>query len=89
MEVSIKILFLSRYYHRSLNPKKLVDVKFSQLGRNQTMQRLIKLMRVPEVSLFALFCNKKVIVSLTWIARFFLRKLDILKTRQINTFHFR
>nr|CAB3264383.1 glycylpeptide N-tetradecanoyltransferase 1 [Phallusia mammillata] len=37
-----------RYYHRSLNPKKLVDVKFSQLGRNQTMQRLIKLMRLPE-----------------------------------------
>ncbi|XP_039270658.2 glycylpeptide N-tetradecanoyltransferase 2-like [Styela clava] len=36
-----------RYYHRSLNPKKLVDVQFSHIGRNQTMQRLIKLMRLP------------------------------------------
>uniref|UniRef100_H2YR95 Glycylpeptide N-tetradecanoyltransferase n=1 Tax=Ciona savignyi TaxID=51511 RepID=H2YR95_CIOSA len=37
-----------RYYHRSLNPRKLVEVKFSHLGRNQTMQRLVKLMRLPE-----------------------------------------
>ncbi|XP_078492639.1 glycylpeptide N-tetradecanoyltransferase 1 [Ciona intestinalis] len=37
-----------RYYHRSLNPKKLVEVKFSHLGRNQTMQRLVKLMRLPD-----------------------------------------
>lgn len=36
-----------RYYHRSLNPKKLVDVQFSHIGRNQTMQRLIKLMKLP------------------------------------------
>ena len=49
---------LHRYYHRSLNPKKLVDIKFSHIGRNQTMNRLIKLMRLPEVScdiIFGLF----------------------------------
>jgi len=39
-----------RYYHRSLNPKKLVDIKFSHIGRNQTMNRLIKLMRLPETT---------------------------------------
>jgi len=37
-----------RYYHRPLNPRKLVDIKFSHIGRNQTMQRMQKLMRLPE-----------------------------------------
>lgn len=36
-----------RYWHRSLNPKKLVDVKFSYLARNMTMQRMIKLYKLP------------------------------------------
>jgi glycylpeptide N-tetradecanoyltransferase len=31
-----------RYYHRSLNPKKLCEVGFSSIGRNQTMSQLIK-----------------------------------------------
>jgi glycylpeptide N-tetradecanoyltransferase len=30
-----------RYYHRSLNPKKLVDIGFSPLGRDTTMAGLI------------------------------------------------
>lgn len=37
-----------RYWHRSLNPKKLIEVKFSQLARNMTMQRTLKLYRLPE-----------------------------------------
>ncbi|EDO34346.1 predicted protein [Nematostella vectensis] len=37
-----------RYWHRSLNPKKLIDVKFSHLSRNMTMQRTVKLYRLPE-----------------------------------------
>ncbi|KAG0303746.1 glycylpeptide N-tetradecanoyltransferase [Dissophora globulifera] len=32
-----------RYFHRSLNPKKLVETGFSHLARNMTMARLIKL----------------------------------------------
>ncbi|XP_071957091.1 glycylpeptide N-tetradecanoyltransferase 1-like isoform X2 [Antedon mediterranea] len=36
-----------RYWHRSLNPKKLVDVKFSHIGRNMTMSRTIKLYKLP------------------------------------------
>ena len=34
-----------RYWHRSLNPKKLIEVKFSHLSKNMTMQRHIKLYR--------------------------------------------
>ncbi|XP_048416924.1 glycylpeptide N-tetradecanoyltransferase 2-like isoform X2 [Stegostoma tigrinum] len=37
-----------RYWHRSLNPRKLVEVKFSHLSRNMTMQRTMKLYRLPE-----------------------------------------
>ena len=39
-----------RYWHRSLNPKKLVEVKFSHLSRNMTMQRQIKLLKLPETT---------------------------------------
>jgi len=37
-----------RYYHRSLNPKKLIDVGFSHLGPRMTMARTIKLYKVPD-----------------------------------------
>lgn len=37
-----------RYWHRSLNPKKLIEVSFSHLQRNMTMQRTIKLYRLPD-----------------------------------------
>eukprot|EP00112_Aurelia_sp_Birch-Aquarium-sp1_P014249 Seg3063.2 transcript_id=Seg3063.2/GoldUCD/mRNA.D3Y31 product="Glycylpeptide N-tetradecanoyltransferase 2" protein_id=Seg3063.2/GoldUCD/D3Y31 len=37
-----------RYWHRSLNPKKLIDVKFSHLPMNMTMQRIMRLYRLPE-----------------------------------------
>jgi len=37
-----------RYYHRSLNPKKLIAVGFSQLGARMTMSRVIKLYHLPE-----------------------------------------
>ena len=39
-----------RYWHRSLNPKKLIEVKFSHLSRNMTMQRHLKLYRLPEAT---------------------------------------
>jgi len=37
-----------RYWHRSLNPKKLIDVGFSHLGPRMTMARTIKLYKVPD-----------------------------------------
>jgi len=37
-----------RYWHRSINPKKLIEVKFSHLSRNMTMARHLKLYRLPD-----------------------------------------
>lgn len=37
----------AQYHHRNLNPKKLIDVKFSHLGPNMTMARTIKLFKLP------------------------------------------
>ncbi|CAI5445555.1 unnamed protein product [Caenorhabditis angaria] len=37
-----------RYYHRSLNPKKLIEVRFSHLSAKTTMARTIKLYKLPE-----------------------------------------
>ncbi|KAL3270448.1 hypothetical protein HHI36_020999 [Cryptolaemus montrouzieri] len=37
-----------RYWHRSLNPKKLIEVKFSHLSRNMTMQRTLKLFKLAD-----------------------------------------
>lgn len=36
-----------RYYHRSINPKKLVEVGFSSLNARTTMVRMIKLNKLP------------------------------------------
>lgn len=38
----------TRYFHRSLNPKKLIEVGFSSLGPNQTLARLMKLYKLPD-----------------------------------------
>ncbi|RWW78724.1 hypothetical protein BHE74_00013038 [Ensete ventricosum] len=37
-----------RYWHRTLNPKKLIDVGFSRLGARMTMSRTIRLYKLPE-----------------------------------------
>ncbi|ETN83870.1 Myristoyl-CoA:protein N-myristoyltransferase domain protein [Necator americanus] len=37
-----------RYWHRSLNPKKLIDVRFSHLSAKMTMARTIKLYKLPD-----------------------------------------
>jgi|EP01047_Picozoa_sp_COSAG01_P072519 glycylpeptide N-tetradecanoyltransferase len=36
-----------RYWHRSLRPKKLIEVGFSRLQERMTMSRLIKLLKLP------------------------------------------
>ncbi|XP_010445121.1 PREDICTED: glycylpeptide N-tetradecanoyltransferase 1-like [Camelina sativa] len=38
-----------QYWHRTLNPKKLIDVGFSRLGPRMTMSRTIKLYKLPDV----------------------------------------
>ncbi|KAK3005949.1 hypothetical protein RJ639_017652 [Escallonia herrerae] len=37
-----------QYWHRSLNPKKLMDVGFSRIGARMTMSRTIKLYKLPD-----------------------------------------
>ena len=37
-----------RYWHRSLNPKKLIEVGFSRLAPRMTMGRTIKLHKLPQ-----------------------------------------
>jgi len=37
-----------RYYHRSLDPKKLIEVQFSRLPPRMTMARMQRLFRLPE-----------------------------------------
>lgn len=44
-----KPIAICRYWHRSLNPKKLVDVQFSALHQRMTLQRMIRIYRLPEV----------------------------------------
>lgn len=43
-----KPVSVCRYYHRSLNPRKLIDVRFSHLSQKMTMARTIKLYKLPE-----------------------------------------
>lgn len=40
-----------RYYHRSINPKKLVEVQFSRLSAKETMNRLVRLNKLPDTPL--------------------------------------
>ncbi|XP_076856296.1 glycylpeptide N-tetradecanoyltransferase 1b [Brachyhypopomus gauderio] len=40
----------SRYWHRSLNPRKLIELNFSSLSRNMTLQRALKLNRLPTMT---------------------------------------
>lgn len=37
-----------RYWHRSLNPKKLIDIGFSRIGPRMTMNRTIRLYKLPD-----------------------------------------
>lgn len=37
-----------RYWHRSLNPKKLIECQFSRLGPRMTLARTIRLYKLPE-----------------------------------------
>jgi glycylpeptide N-tetradecanoyltransferase len=43
-----------RYYHRSLNPKKLVRIGFSRIGPRMTLARMQKLYKVPAKTTHAL-----------------------------------
>lgn len=44
-----KPITTSRYWHRSLNPKKLIECGFSSLGHKMTQKMTIKLYSLPKV----------------------------------------
>lgn len=54
-----KPISVCRYYHRSLNPKKLIEVQFSHLKKNKTMAQTIKQFRLPEKPLIPGFREMK------------------------------
>lgn len=68
-----------RYWHRSLNPRKLVDVKFSHLSRNMTMQRTIKLYKLPEDHKLQGFrqMEKKDVKKVTKLLNQYLNQFDL------------
>jgi len=69
----------ARYYHRSLNPKKLVEVGFSGLSKNMTVARAVKLYRVAEktalVGLRAM--EEKDVPSVAKLLHQYLAKFDV------------
>merc|ERR1712232_825576 len=48
-----------RYYHRSLNPKKLVEIKFSSIPPRMTLARMQKLYKLPNETRIPLRSMKK------------------------------
>jgi glycylpeptide N-tetradecanoyltransferase len=62
----------NRYYHRSLNPKKLIEIGFSRLSAKMTLSATIKLYRLPTVrscfflvSLFGFLISSIIILFVT------------------------
>lgn len=45
-----KPLATCRYWHRSLNPKKLIEIGFSRLGQRMTLARTIKFYKLPDAT---------------------------------------
>ncbi|GAB9464449.1 Glycylpeptide n-tetradecanoyltransferase 2 [Globisporangium polare] len=68
-----------RYFHRSLNPKKLIDVGFSRLPPRMTMTRTIKMYRLPETPSTPGFRQmlKKDVAQVTTLLKTYLSKFDL------------
>lgn len=57
-----KPITTARYWHRSINPKKLIEVQFSRLSPDMTMQRTQRHYKLPEVC----FRLNTLFVTLNW-----------------------
>ncbi|KAM7255520.1 hypothetical protein ACFE04_008418 [Oxalis oulophora] len=68
-----------QYWHRSLNPKKLIDVGFSRLGTRMTMSRTIKLYKLPEATVTPGFRKMQLhdIPAVTRLLRTYLRQFVV------------
>ncbi|TDH72454.1 hypothetical protein CCR75_009277 [Bremia lactucae] len=75
-----------RYYHRSLNPKKLISIGFSRLPPRMTMTRTIKMYRLPEtpsVSGFRIM-QKKDVAEVTALLKTYLAKFELIQNFDQN-----
>ncbi|RMX65380.1 hypothetical protein DD238_002637 [Peronospora effusa] len=68
-----------RYFHRSLNPKKLIEVGFSRLAPRMTMTRTIKMFKLPETTAVPGFrpMQKKDVAQVTALLKTYLAKFDL------------
>mmetsp|Transcript_29021 Transcript_29021/g.40074 ORF Transcript_29021/g.40074 Transcript_29021/m.40074 type:complete len:450 (-) Transcript_29021:101-1450(-) len=74
-----KPLATCRYHHRSLNPKKLIEVGFSALHKRMTMSRTIKLFKLPTEPLTPGFRKMKAedVPGVTMLLRKYLAKFRL------------
>ncbi|GMF52255.1 unnamed protein product [Phytophthora fragariaefolia] len=70
-----------RYFHRSLNPKKLIDVGFSRLAPRMTMTRTIKQFKLPDATATPGFrpMLKKDVAHVTALLKDYLAKFDLVQ----------
>eukprot|EP00924_Labyrinthula_sp_SR-Ha-C_P000580 maker-scaffold_27-snap-gene-3.5-mRNA-1 protein AED:0.01 eAED:0.01 QI:204/1/1/1/1/1/2/231/452 len=68
-----------RYYHRSINPQKLIEVGFSALGPRMTMQRTIRLYKLPEETRIPGFrkMTRKDVPVVSWLLKQYLSKFKV------------
>ncbi|CAI5717048.1 unnamed protein product [Peronospora destructor] len=68
-----------RYFHRSLNPKKLIEVGFSRLAPRMTMTRTIKMFKLPETTAVPGFrpMQKKDVAQVTVLLKTYLAMFDL------------
>ncbi|KAI5479326.1 glycylpeptide N-tetradecanoyltransferase [Pseudohyphozyma bogoriensis] len=68
-----------QYYHRSLNPKKLVDAGFTSIPRNSTMARMMRHYKVPETTTIPGLreIEKKDLKAVGRLLRAFLARMDL------------
>ncbi|KYQ91338.1 glycylpeptide N-tetradecanoyltransferase [Tieghemostelium lacteum] len=72
-----KPVAMTTYYHRSLNPKKLIDVGFSQLPPKYSMATMVKLYRVNDFTLPFRPLKKEDVPSLTALLKQYLSKYKL------------
>ncbi|OQS07359.1 kinesin [Thraustotheca clavata] len=75
-----------RYFHRSLNPKKLIEVGFSHLAPNTTMTRTIKQLKLPEAVATANLVPMapRHVSGVTALLREYLKKFDLVADMNEN-----
>ncbi|KAI9916280.1 hypothetical protein PsorP6_017959 [Peronosclerospora sorghi] len=70
-----------RYFHRSINPKKLIEVGFSRLAPRMTMTRTIKMYKLPDNPALPGFrpMQKKDVAQVTALLKTYLAKFSLVQ----------